>query len=483
MLRSPRGARCSLAAALLLAFCGLAVAQGCAPRRALPPTLPSLPPARNVIVILVDTLRADHLPLYGYGRDTSPALASLARESLLFQSVRSQASCTFPSVNSLLTSRSATAFVGQPGNAMGLPAGIPGLAEILRGRGFHTVAVSASPVVRRSPSRFNPGGGFDRGFDEFQEDCLWKEADCVTDLALTHLARAARRPLFLYLHYLGGHGPYALPAGYPHRFAHGQPDKDFVRKGDPNPIASWLYKGAPNPGASAADLRYLGDLYDDKIAFFDAQLARLVDGLRAGGWLDDSIVVVAADHGEEFLEHGDVKHCRNLFDTTIRTPLLLRVPGAAPRTVAEPVENLDVVPTVLDLLGVHGAGVAAGAATSSAAGVAGTAAFEGRSLRPAVLGQPLPQGWQRSAEGALRSISDGRLKLVHDLGTKRFALYDLAADPGETRDVLSERRRDFHRLRDALLAWITRTEGAPAGDTVRHSADAERRLRSLGYLE
>ncbi len=328
--------------------------------RAAPALRPAqaLRPAHNVVFILVDTLRADHLPLYGYGRDTSPNLTALGRESLVFQAARSQASCTFPSVNSMLTSRSASAFLGQPGGAMGLPAGIPGLAELLHARGFHTAAVSASPIVRASPGRFNPGGGYGRGFDSFQEDCVWQGADCVTGQALPHLGRDPR-PLFLYLHYLDPHGPYAPPAGYRPRFARGRPDKDFVRRGDPNPIARWLYQGGADPRVTAADLAYLVDLYDDKIAFFDAQLGRLVAALRAGGLLDDTLLVLAADHGEEFLEHGDVKHCRNLFDTTIRTPLLLRVPGARPRAVAEPVENLDIVPTLLDLLGTA-AGQAAG---------------------------------------------------------------------------------------------------------------------------
>lgn len=450
-----------------------------------PPSGPGPPLAHNVIFILVDTLRADHLPLYGYGRDTSPNLTALARQSLLFANARSQASCTFPSVNSILTSRSPAAFLGQPGGAMGLPPAIPGLAEILRARGFHTAAISASPVVRQSPSRFNPLGGYGRGFASFQEDCVWKGADCVTDQALPHLDHDPR-PLFLYLHYLDPHGPYApaapaAPAGsagsWRRRFALAPPEpvKEFVRKGDPNPIANWLYKGGPDPGLTAADLRYLIDLYDDKIAFFDAQLGRLLERLRATGLLDDSIVVFAADHGEEFMEHGGVKHCRNLFDTAIRTPLLLRVPGARPRTVAAPVENLDIVPTVLDLLG----------ATPPSPPPAAGAAFEGRSLRPAVAGEDaaLPEARQFAAQGALRSVAGGGLKLVYDLGTRRFALYDLAADPGETRDVLGQHRRELQSLRQALSRWLARTEGPAAGDSLHRAAEADRRLRSLGYLD
>jgi arylsulfatase A-like enzyme len=436
---------------------------GRAPTSATPPAGAA---AHNVIFILVDTLRADHLPLYGYARDTSPNLTALARESLLFTNARSQATCTFPSVNSMLTSRSGAAFLGQPGGALGIPAGIPGLAELLRARGLRTAAVSASPIVRRSPSRFNPGGGYGRGFDTFQEDCVWKAADCVTDQALPHLANDPR-PLFLYLHYIDPHGPYAPPAGYRRRFALGQPEKEFVRKGDPNPISDWLYKHGPNPGLTAADLAYLVDLYDDKIAFFDGQLARLLASLRAVNLLDDSLVVFAADHGEEFREHGDVKHCHNLFDTTLRTPLLLRLPGGRGRVIDAPVSNLDIVPTVLDLLAIP----------------PGTAAFEGRSLRPAAEGRPLPPAYQSAAQGALRGIADGKLKLVRNLATGRVALYDLSADPRETHDVGATRRPEAHRLAEALTAWLARTESGPAGEAVRRATEADRRLRSVGYLD
>jgi len=218
---------------------------------------------------------------------------------------------------------------------MGLPAGTPGLAELLRARGFHTVAVSASPVVRKSPTRFNPAGGFARGFEVFDEECLWRKADCVTRRAREHLHRDAR-PLLLYLHFMDPHGPYAPPPGYRRRFALAHPDKEFIRRGDPNPIANWLYKGAPDPGVTRADLSYLVDLYDDDIAFFDGQLARLLGDIRAAGLGGESILVFASDHGEEFLEHGHMKHCHTLFDTSVHTPLLLRIPGLGGRTVAAP---------------------------------------------------------------------------------------------------------------------------------------------------
>jgi arylsulfatase A-like enzyme len=424
-------------------------------------------PARpkNVIFILVDTLRADHLGAWGYSRPTSPNVDALARESLRFENARSQASCTFPSANSILTSRYPSAFLGQPAeHELGIPGDIPSIAEILKQRGFRTAAVSASPVVRNTPGRFNPGAGFGRGFDSFHEDCVWKSAACVNRAALPLLQSNDERPFFLYLHYLDPHGPYAPPKNHRRRWALGKPDKKFIRDGNPNPIGDMLYKGAPDPGATPADLQYLMDLYDEEIAFFDSQLADLMKVLRESGRLDDTILVFTADHGEEFLEHGHIKHCRTLFDSSIRIPMLLRIPGVEANVMKQPAQNLDLVPTLLDYLGVDTQGLK----------------FEGESLRPAIEGTGELDPHQYGMQGTLRSAADGRHKLIHDLGSGSFELYDLQADPREKTDRLRQERRAFHGLRELLTSWLGRTEGKGKAE---ESLEAERKLRSLGYLE
>jgi len=432
---------------------------------------------RNVIFILVDTLRADHLGAYGSARDTSPNLDAFIRKSVFFRDARSQAPCTFPSVNSILTSRYPASFLGQPNQSMGIPERIPSLAEILRGRGYRTVAVSASAVVRNTPSQHNPGAGFGRGFDLFQEECVWKAAACVNRQALAHLQRKDQgdegeggdeRPLFLYIHYLDPHGPYSPPRGYKRRFATGNPDKPFIRNGNPNPIGDMLYKGAPDPGVTQADLQFLKDLYDDEISYLDTQLAHLFRTLEEGGWLDDSIVVFAADHGEEFLEHGHIKHCRAVYDNSIRVPLFFHIPGVEAKALEQPVQNLDIVPTLLDYLGVPVMGLT----------------LEGESLRPLIEKGTAGDPHQYSLSGPYRSVADGRFKLIQDLGGDSFWLYDLQKDPGETKDVLAAERRNFHRLREALGGWLALTEGqGRADESLRKAKEAEEKLRSLGYLE
>ncbi|HEV8579550.1 MAG TPA: sulfatase [Thermoanaerobaculia bacterium] len=426
------------------------------------------PRPRNVIFILVDTLRADHLGSYGYGRATSPNVDAFAREAVRFDSARSQAACTFPSANSMLTSRWPAAFLGQRNQSLGIPKGIPSLAEILQQKGFRTVAVSASAVVRKTPSRFNPTAGFGRGFEVFEEDCVWKSAACVNRLAAAHL-KPGKQPLFLYLHYIDPHGPYRPPKAWSHKFARGRPDKKWVRIGDPNPIGNWLYKGKPNPGFTPADLRFLMDLYDEEIAFFDARFAELLAALRGSGLLDDSIVVFASDHGEEFLEHENIKHCRTLFDNSIKVPLLLKIPGVEAKAVSQPAQNLDLVPTILDYLGIE---------TGHA--------FEGRSLRPLIEEDPRAAAGelQYGMQGPYRSASDGRFKLIQDLASGAVSLFDLSTDPGETADVLRRERRAYARLRDSLAGWISHAENQDtAAASVQKAKEAEERLRSLGYIE
>jgi arylsulfatase A-like enzyme len=187
-----------------------------------------LPRPQNLLLVLVDTLRADHLSSYGYPRNTSPRIDAWAAENLLFESARSQAPCTFPSVNSLLTSRDPIHFHGRRGDDLGIPADFLSLPEILSERGFTTAAVSDSPIVRRTPSKYNTAGNFGRGFHTFDESCYAPnfhfDAACVNrraTLLLDELGQNSDSPFFLYLHYMPTHGRYQPPASHKRRFGLG----------------------------------------------------------------------------------------------------------------------------------------------------------------------------------------------------------------------------------------------------------------------
>jgi arylsulfatase A-like enzyme len=426
------------------------------------------PLARNLVLVLVDTLRADHLSLYGYARGTSPVLDRLARErGIVFENVRSQAPCTFPSVNSLLTSRSPLTFVRRGEGQFSIPPQVPTLALVLAASGYSSVAVSASPVVRDTPSKENPTGGFGAGFDRFDEHCYWQGAPCVNGRAVQAL-EGLEPPFFLYLHYMEPHDPYLLPPDWEPRFTGpvpDGPDRDALLAGDPNPFATRLYEQRDGAGLAAEELRFLVDRYDEDIAYWDHWFGELVAELDRRGRLDDTVVVVASDHGEEFLEHGDLKHCRNVYDTTIKVPLVFMIPGLGPRRLEVPASNLDIVPTVLDLLAVDPR----------------DASFEGESVRRWITGwsgRPRTRV-QRSWWGQHRMVSDGALKLVYSARERRLALHRLDVDPGEKVDVLGQNRAAASHLRSSLRQWLDLEPHSRAGG----GDELEAQLKALGYLQ
>lgn len=431
----------------------------------------------NVVLVMVDTLRADHLSGYGYHRKTSPNLDEFAAGAILFEDNRSQSTCTFPSVNSLLTSRYPIQFLGQQGATLAIPPTIVSLPEILKEEGYSTVALSASPIVRKSPSRFNPHGGFDRGYDFFGEGCAWKSADCIHD-RLKHQLRNLEQPFFTYLHFMDPHGPYQPPAGHRRRFAKDFKGPDFVLAGDPNPIAEAIYGTGPVLRWRDSDMDHLLDLYDEEIAYFDALFPRLAAALEEVGALANTVIVVVSDHGEEFFEHGHVRHCRAPFDTLVRTPFILRLPGGpAGLRVRGAVQNLDLVPTLLDYLGIDYAHYG----------------FDGVSLRQrieeAAHGRSAPSATDEpplafSSQDEWRSVFDGRFKLLFHQRRGVFQLFDVVADPGEKEELSRQRPEELSRLRRTLVQWLIKTEGGVANpEALARGDESERQLRALGYIQ
>ena len=455
-MRCLNGCTASVALSLALA-CG--IEQGGPPELAKP---------SNVILVLVDTLRADHMSLYGYERPTTPFIDELAAEGVVFDRARSQAGCTYPSVNSMLTSRYPFDFYARGPGDMGIPEEYPSLAEILEERGFETVAISASPIVRVTPSSHNPTGGFGRGFDVFDEQCLWKPAECVNEKALELLA-TVREPFFLYLHYMDPHDRYRPPATHERRFAGAYDGLDFIADGNPNPISDMLYDDGPTIDYTDRDIQHLVDLYDEEILYFDGELRALVAALRQSGVLERSLLVLTSDHGEEFLEHGHVKHCRGVWDTLTRVPLLLRTPGSPARMrISTPVQLVDIMPTVLDILRIE----------------APALAVEGGSLR-ALMGGPTPTRRHAfSDQVEYRSSDDGRFHLIFNGLEGTYALYDMLKDPLEQNDLVRSHALEAQRLTNVLENWLKETGQWEHFDLALVAAEAQQeQLRALGYLE
>lgn len=423
----------------------------------------------NVVLILVDALGADHLGCYGYDLPTSPNLDAFAAQSIRFSDVRAQATCTFPSANSILTGRWPSFFVDRPDGKMASPDETVWLAEALKDHGYSTAAVSASPVVRKDASSVNPGGGYGGGFDHFLEDCMWGPAACVNRDAFKVLPEL-KPPFFLYLHYMDTHDYYAPPAKWRRGFVSPAcQGLDWIADGNPNPIADALYKRHEKPNVTPRQLGYLEGLYDSAIAYWDDQFEQLLDRLKRRGVYDNTMIIVLADHGEEFLEHGDIKHCHNLFDTTLKTPLIVHMPGeSSGRVISTPTQNLDVMPTILDEVG----------ASEVVPGL------PGRSLRPLIEHGRRVDGPIFGFWGVYRSDRHGRYKLIVNLAKETFSLYDLKADPGERNDVLKAHPEVYRRMRKELLSWLAKTEGnLLPGEHAKLGQDVTKKLKALGYLQ
>ncbi len=415
------------------------------------------PAPPDIFVVVLDTLRADHLGTLGYERETSPNLDAFAQESIIFTQNRSQASCTFPSIASLLTSRSPQHFLGQADQAMGIPQENPSLPTLLQNQGYWTLAVSASPIIRDQPSRFNPHGGYSRGFDVFDEACIWQSAECLLNrLTITTRDKPRLRPLFSYLHFMDPHGPYDPPEDFPRIYGQNWTGNPDVAQGDPNPIFQEVRDPLQPPTYSWEDIQHLKDLYDEEIRYLDQSLEDLFFLLNRDGPFKNAIVAIVADHGESFLEHpGAMKHCTTVWDTEVHTPLFLRIPGVEGRRIDLSTRNLDVLPTLMDY-----------------AGLPIPEESEGLSLRPLIEGRENQPRLAASMAGEYQAVSDGRLKLIFNEIEDSLRLFDLSQGI-EVEINPEDHRKEFLRLRTYLSETMHESDDALA---------AVKNLESLGYL-
>jgi arylsulfatase A-like enzyme len=452
----PRGLLAPLAFAVLLAGCG-------------GPATDSGEQPLNVVLISIDSLRADHLGCYGYDRETSPAIDALARDGVLFEQVVSQAPWTLPSHASLMTSLYGRTHQTNDVSRR-LPADIPTLASVLAEAGYSTRAIVAGTFMQ---SRFGLDSGFQIYDDTLARVTHRRSHESVTS-PTTHeraleLLNSAPEPFFLFLHYWDVHYDYIPPDPYDTMF-----DPDYS-----GPVTSsrFMKNRAIHPGMDPADLAHIVALYDGEIRWVDEHIDMLLDSLHARGLDERTIVVLTSDHGDEFFEHGERGHSHSLYEELVRVPLIMRVPGAeGGRRVRERVELIDVMPTVLEL-----------------AGVPFPAGIQGRTLGPALQGAALEQRAcftetnksRKTKDEELRSDSwavvDGGHKLIA-FGDDRFPseLFDLESDPGETENRYGEPPTE--RLLELHRAWLERI---PTGEGVPNEGVDEatlEELRGLGYV-
>ena len=426
----------------MLAFCAAAGLAGAL--LSVTGTQASGPAAANppdVILITIDTLRADHVGCYGNKSAQTPTMDALASEGARFTHAYTTVPITLPAHASLLTGAfpMATGMHDFIGNK--LPPSAVTLAEVLRENGYTTGAFVSSAVL---DSRFGLNQGFDTYFDHFDLsglreanfDQMERRGDQVVDEALNWLKANPRRPFFLWVHLYDPHFPYTPPEPYASRF-----------------------RGAP---------------YDGDIAFADAQVGRLFEHLRERRLYEGALIALASDHGEGLGEHGEKTHGFFIYNSTLHVPLILRIPGAAPRAVNEEVSLVDVMPTILQALKV-----------SIPGGV------QGRSLMSAILGRPAGASSNLYAETfqPLLHFHWSQLRAVQSRGWKfieapKTELYDLRKDPGERNNLLQSQRARAHEMRERLFGVMRRYTPAAGPESEKALTDPALydRLRSLGYV-
>lgn len=486
-MRRPRQARRARVRALASALVVIAVA-ACGPEDSGSPGKRGAPPGPtprpNILLISVDTLRADHLGGYGYGRPTSPFLDEFATRGARFEHCLAQAPNTAPSHMTVMTSLYPTAH-GVSNSALPEaivpPAATPHLAQLLREEGYATAGFTDGGPTR---AHFGFGPGFDV-YDSSAEDI----ADKVDrTLAWLDARDDASEPFFVFMHTYEVHAPYLPPAEQRARFV--PPDYDgFILDMLVDEHGRWRSR---NDGVfhelwrrtdefTPADVEFLIGLYDGGIAHTDAHLGRLVDELAARELSDDTVIVIMSDHGEEFGEHGAFSH-KQLHREVLHVPLILVGPGIAPDTVvAEGVGLIDLAPTLLDLLDIEP-----------------PTHFQGRSLRGhfdttrrAPAAHPLFAEFVAPgvAPIAMSVEAEGLKYLSRRIGLPLQSLFDLAADPGETTRLGSSADvADYKRLRELIERWLA-TNLALAERHAAHPGDRDAEapeeiideLRQLGY--
>jgi arylsulfatase A-like enzyme len=410
-------------------------------------------PRPGLVLILIDTLRADHLGAYGYPRPTSPHLDAVASRGVLFEQAIAPAPWTLPSSMSLMTGRLPSSHRVE-NDGMKLSADIPTLAEVLRGAGYSTTGVVSHIYVS---GLF----GFNRGFQRFEDFGLSKEyrfeagleprAERVTDRALELFREMKGSPFFLFVHYFDPHWDYDPPPPYDTRFS--GPYRGSVT----GSYQSFSRYALPGSSLPEEDRQHLIDLYDGEIAYTDSQVGRLLEGLGREGAGGNTVVVITSDHGEEFKEHGSLGHGRNLYDEVLRVPLIIARLGErqAPRRVAEQVRDLDIFPTFCDLAGAR---IPAG--------------VRGESLSGLLLGgQESPRGAVSETirfDAYRKSYREPGRKIIVRLEDNRREYYDLAKDPGETRNLWSEKEGPALAMEQTLFSQVDVLAG---GWNLRWSSD------------
>ena len=416
----------------------------------------------NIIIILIDTVRADHLSCYGYERETTPFIDSLAAAGTLALRCQGQASWTLPAMTSILSGRTPVEHGAGRRNGIfyGVAPELPWLPHAFHAEGYRTAAFFNVIFM-------NEDFGFHRGFEHF--DCqgvasgnsLRKAEHTVNDFLGWLDSSDGSEPFFAAVHFYDPHIPYDPPAPYDTLYTDPDYQGDY-REEWGSGVTEMMAVNSGEVVPSPEDIRNLEALYDGEITYTDSQIGRLLREIRARGFGGNTIVVIVGDHGEEFLEHDGIEHGRTLYQELTHIPLIISGPGFnGGRTIAPPVAQYDIASTITAAAGVaypvceHSVNLAETAIPLRNIGASGVL-------------------WRN--EGDLVSIVNGDSKVIWSMEDDSLQSFDLSSDPGE-RSVIEP----LTELAEAAgYYWSTPPEAVPS--EVNYGETASRELRNLGYI-
>ena len=446
------------------------------------------PPAGdpNVLIVLIDALRPDRLGAYGYGRDTSPNIDKLAMDGWRFDAAFAQSNWTKPSVAALITGLYPRQTSVNPGTWS--EAGAQGevlvdslspehvtLAEFLAARGYETSAFGENHHLLRKL-------GFAQGYFTYE----WREpisagpltgflkklqsgftAEWISERFIGWLGSIEGRRFYSYLHHIDVHWPYKSPPPFAGMFMKTPPPEDFnstkfmVR-------AIEGIRAATDEAPSPETVRAMSDAYDEGIRYVDAEVGRVIEALKQRGLYDDTLIVITADHGEEFMDHGLLSHGKALYDESIRVPLVVKFPCPGPhcrrRTVTTQVQLVDVFPTIVRTLGMEPPEY-----------MVGRALYETAPARKFVF----------SESARAIAIRSPEWKWIYDKQRNTGKLFELRTDAGELNDIAGQ-KTDMARELTTRVVDFTTTYAADtrfAGKSVEADAKMLENLKALGYVK
>jgi len=432
----------------------------------------AIPTPKNVVVFLIDTLRADKLSPYDpETRVRTPGLRRFVEGATTFAHAHTQENWTKPSVATLLSSLMPWEHTATQHESV-VPDSVDMLPEVLQREGFETAAFIANGYVS---DRFGFGQGWDSYRNYIREGRRTPAQYVASDVLAWLDERDEESPFFLYVHTIDPHVPYRPPEEFLEPYA------DPAYRGQVSFRTNVMLLEHIKMGRvrlNAADRRHLEALYDGEISYHDVHFRAILDGLERRGLDDETLVIITSDHGEELFDHGSVGHGHSVYEELLHIPLFVRLPGASQlRRVDRPVGLVDVMPTILEALGIEA-----------------PEELSGESFLPTLRGdaEGAPAGSVSAFMENWRTYTDGRWKLVQRPGN-RSRLYDLAADPNEENDLAEARPELVHWLRGELGLRLGATPSQIGGRSARprrtHAAESTEideetaaQLRALGYM-